>query len=409
MPQSRRPRTINAMTNKRAMPFHPYSRERCELCGECLSRCPVVRANHEEAPGMVRALAAGEHLGEVLDRCTGCMSCDAFCSSGASPYGLLLERYHERYLERGIPRVFCNAMPQREGPNIWRSLERWLSPREKQDLASWSSPPSGEEVLFLGCNQRLTPYIADARLFDDIEIFSDPDECCGEYYLRLGLIEEARRKAASLALRFRELGVKKVVAFCPACQNTMQNLAPRLLGVDFDVEVTGLVDWLAGRLASGEIVPVKRMTGAVAVQDPCHASGLGPGAIESVRDLLRLLGLTVTEFDNSGMRAECCGLGASLGRYRLRDVVKTGARRSIQSRGTGAALTCAWCNGCYMVMNMFRLVNPVAPPVYHIVELVQIAAGEKPRRKVLARGVQLLASAVEASARDGLSFGEVHL
>jgi hypothetical protein len=47
--------------------------------------------------------------------------------------------------------------------------------------------------------------------------------------------------------------------------------------------------------------------------------------------------------------------------------------------------------------------------VYHIVELVQIAAGEKPRRKVLARGVQLLASAVEASARDGLSFGEVHL
>jgi Fe-S oxidoreductase len=224
---------------KGEIPVRPQgSVSHCKQCGECLMRCPVMSLEAEQAAESITRLAGGQYVHEVLDRCTGCMSCDAFCSNGASPYGLLLERYHERYLSSGISSVFCNAMPQRDGPNIWHSLGRWLSASEKRDLARWSRPPHSEGVLFLGCNQRLTPYIADTRLFDDVTIFVDPDECCGEFYLRLGLLEEAKTKAASLARRFREAGVRKVVAFCPACQNTMQNLAPRLLGVTFDVEVT---------------------------------------------------------------------------------------------------------------------------------------------------------------------------
>jgi Fe-S oxidoreductase len=395
---------------KGEIPVRPQgSVSHCKQCGECLMRCPVMSLEAEQAAESITRLAGGQYVHEVLDRCTGCMSCDAFCSNGASPYGLLLERYHERYLSSGISSVFCNAMPQRDGPNIWHSLGRWLSASEKRDLARWSRPPHSEGVLFLGCNQRLTPYIADTRLFDDVTIFVDPDECCGEFYLRLGLLEEAKTKAASLARRFREAGVRKVVAFCPACQNTMQNLAPRLLGVTFDVEVTGLVEWLAGRLASGDITPVKRLAGGVAVQDPCHASGIGAGAINEVRRLLGLLDLSVVEFETSGVRAECCGLGASLARYRITDVLRTGMHISLDSRRTGASIACAWCNGCYMVMNMFRLLHPAAPPVYHLLELVQIAAGEKPRRKTTTRSAQLLASAVEAAARDRFRFGEVYL
>ncbi len=386
-----------------------YSPERCEQCGECLARCPVLRARPDEAAGVVQMLAAGEWVGEVLDRCTGCMSCDAFCPNGAHPYGLLLERYQARYLASGIPRVFCNAMPQRDGPNIWRSIDRWLTPSERRNLALWSQPPSGSEILFLGCNQRLTPYIADTALFKDLEIFSDPGECCGEFFLRLGLIDEARAKAASLAGRFRELGISRVIAFCPACQNTMLNLAPGALGVTFDVEVIGLVDWLAGEVARGSIAATDPLSGSVTVQDPCHASGLGQATVDEVRRLLGFIGLDVIEMETTGIGAECCGLGASLARYRLSDVLRTGVRRAGMARGTGAARTCAWCNGCYMTMNMFRLVYPWMPPVYHLLELMQLSTGEKPRRRVPSRGVQHLASSVEAAARDGFRFGRVHL
>lgn len=386
-----------------------YSRESCSQCGTCLELCPVLSLGRGEASDSIRSLAAGQWVSEVLARCTGCMSCDALCPSGANPYGLLLERYRERYVSSGIPRVFCNAMPQREGPNIWRGLERWLSPAEKEDLSRWSRPPDSREVLFLGCNQRLTPYVARTVLFKDITVFTDPSECCGEYYLRLGLVEEAREKAASLSRRFEELGIRKVVAFCPACQNTIQRLAPLALGVDFDVEVTGLVEWLESRVRQGDVVLSRKLEGTVTVQDPCHASGLGEEVIASVRYLLSQTGLRVLEMENNGLEAECCAIGASVARYRLSDVMRTGMHRARQARATGASRTCAWCNGCYMVMNMFRLVYPLQPPVYHLLELIQLAAGEEPLRQVPARSLQLLAAAVESTARDGFHFGRTHI
>jgi Fe-S oxidoreductase len=389
------------------MPIDYYSRERCEQCGTCLSRCPVLRVNPAIAGRLVRRLADGERVGMVLDRCTGCMSCDAFCPNDAHPYGLLLERYEERYLASGIPRIFCNAMPQRDGPNLWSGLEKWLSESEKKDLESWALPPGGEEVLFLGCNQRLTPYIAHTPLLKGLAVFSDPAECCGEYYLRLGLVDEGRARAASLARRFTELGIKKVVAFCPACQNTIQHLAPDILGVDFNVEVTGLVKWLRGKVAEGEISITRGLGGTVTVQDPCHASGIGGATVDAVRALLRSMGLEVIEMETSGVGAECCGLGASLGRYNLTDVIRTGVHRSRQARRTGADRTCAWCNGCYMVMNMFRMVYPLQPPVWHLLELLEQATGEEPPRRQPARSVQLLVSAVEAAARDGFRFGRI--
>ncbi len=382
-----------------------YCPELCEACGRCLAACPVLRLDEAEASRAVARLAAGQWVSRVLDHCTGCMSCDALCPNDAHPFGLLLRLYSKRYAERGIPRVFSGAMPLRDGPNLWSGIDRWLSPAERGNLESWSRPPQSEEVLFLGCNQRLTPYVADSRVFDNISIFTDPGECCGEYYLRLGLLEEARARASSLAERFHRLGIRRVVAFCPACQNTMLNLAPRALGVDFGVEVVGLVDWLAREIESGRIAPAARLLGTVTVQDPCHASGIGAPTVETVRDLLRSTGLSVVEMENCGTSAECCGLGASLARYRLTDVVRTGVRRARQAGGTGADCTCAWCNGCYMVMNMFRLLYPWTPPVYHLLELLQFASGEKPNRQVPARSAQLVAAAVESTAIDYLSRG----
>jgi Fe-S oxidoreductase len=386
-----------------------YDRERCNTCGKCLAACPVLRLDESTAAGLIERLAGGSWAGEVLDRCTGCMSCDASCPNGANPYGLLLERYSERYQGQGIPRVFCGAMPQRDGPNLWRSLEKWLSPTERSDLSTWADPRGASEVLFLGCNQRLTPYVASTALFKDLAIYSDPGQCCGEYYLRLGLLEQGAAKAESLSRKFRQLGIKRVIAFCPACQNTMQHLAPDILGVRFDVEVTGLVEWLAGELGAGRIAPAHSLDLKVTVQDPCHASGLGEEPVAQVRELLGGLGISVVEMENSGTMAECCGLGASIARYRLTDVIGTGLQRGRQAGHTGADRTCAWCNGCYMVMNMFRLLYPLQPPVYHLLELLQEACGEEPARQMPSRALQLVACAVEATARDGFRFGRTRV
>jgi len=381
--------------------------ELCESCGECLVRCPVMRMTPERARRAVRSLSSGLYVREVLDHCTGCFSCEAVCSRGAHPYGRLLSFYDARYRRRGIPAVFRGAMPGGDGPDIWRGLERWYTPAERADLSRWTGEPAGDEVVFLGCNQRLTPYVAGSALLEGATLFTDPTTCCGEFYLRLGMLDVAREKASRLAARFSELGIKKVTAFCPACLNTMRNLAPLVLGVEFEVELEGLVDMLLRRLDEGSLVLRRRLSGTVTVQDPCHASMLGPGTIEDVRKLLGATGLEVVEMESSGAMAECCGLGASIARYRLTDVVRTGLRRMGSARKTGADRACAWCNGCYMVMNMFRLVYPWGPPVHHLLELFEVAAGAETAGKVPSRPLQLLASAVSTAACGGFGFRRV--
>ena len=60
-------------------------------------------------------------------------------------------------------------------------------------------------------------------------------------------------------------------------------------------------------------------------------------------------------------------------------------------------------------MNMFRLLYPLTPPVYHLLELLELATGEKPVRKMPARGFQLVAAGLESVARDGFSFARTRI
>lgn len=101
------------------------------------------------------------------------------------------------------------------------------------------------------------------------------------------------------------------------------------------------------------------LRGTVTVQDPCHASGLEPSTIANVRLLMEASGPDVVELEPAGAIAGCCGLGASMARYRLTDMARTGFHRIRQTGETGARMTCAWCNGCHMVMNMFHLLFPL--------------------------------------------------
>ncbi|MDD5747442.1 MAG: (Fe-S)-binding protein [Actinomycetota bacterium] len=385
-----------------------YSLDRCEKCGKCISQCPVLKIPEGKAKEFMEQLSQGIWVAEVLERCTGCMSCDAICPNDAGPYGLLLRHYEERYRKSGIPQVFLNATPVRNGPNIWRTTRRFFSEDEKRNVVAWSKIPVNDEVLFLGCNQRLDPFIADSPIFDGIEIFTDPRECCGEPYMRLGLLDEARKRARSLSLRFKQAGIKKVITFCPACQNMMQNLSPEILGVSYDVEVTGAVDWLSSRIENQEMGNSLRGK-TVTIQDPCHATGLGEETVIKVREILKKAGLNIIEMETHGTRAECCGLSAAVSRYRLSDVIGTGLKRAKQAELTGADLTCAWCNGCYITLNMFRLAYPFTPPIFHLVEILELAGGMTSKRRMPARAAQLLAAASGSLFLDGFRFRKVHL
>lgn len=377
--------------------FHPES---CDFCGLCLEGCPELNLTREEGGDVIRRLVEGEYISGVLDRCTNCMNCDALCPTGARPYELIVYRWFERYREKGIPPVFLGAVPFRDGPNVWSKLEKWYTEREREEVRRWREPEGAREMLFLGCNQQYTPYIVHSRLFEGLPVFSDRSYCCGEPVFRLGMLEDARRCALRLKRRLEELGVERLIAFCPSCYNTMTNLTPNAFGIRYGVEIVDLTRWLQSRLDAGEIDVSNPLDMTVTIQDGCHGTGIGEDFLRANRDILARLGLTVKEMEHTGGGMRCCGLGAAAARYRLSDVLKQGIGRLREAKGTGADAVSAYCNGCYFTMNMIKLAYPVTPPVYHMVELVQKAMGEKPERRIGLRRIEILMAAAEAVGLD---------
>ncbi len=377
-----------------------FNPERCDYCGECLEKCSWLKEINGRGGELFKRLADGEYVPEVLEKCAGCMSCNSFCSREARPYGLIVYRWYERYQKEGIPPFLKRALPHHGERNVWSKLEKWLSKKERSNLAAWKTVSGREEMLFLGCNQQLDPYIVDSRIFEGLPVFSDRRYCCGEPSFRLGLIDEGRRCAFRLKEKFEALGVKRLIIFCPACLNMLSNVLPGAFGIEYDLELVPLVSWLKERLKNGEIEVKEPLNIIATVQDSCHGAGLGPGFLRETREILELIGVQVKEMEYSGSKMHCCGLGLAGARYNLFDVVTGGVRRLRETGGSGAEITSAYCNGCYFTLNMMRMLSPRTLPVYHLVELVQVAMGEKPVRKIGWRRVAIFIAALEAVGFD---------
>lgn len=387
-----------------------FNMENCDQCGDCLKKCIWMENIRGREKELFSRLAGGEYVREILDSCTNCMSCNSFCENDARPYGLIIYRWYERYKREGIPPVFKRAVPFHDGGNVWSKLEKWMSRRERDSLKKWKNTTGAEEMLFLGCNQNYDPYIVFSSIFEGLPVFSDRHYCCGEPVFRLGLLDEARRCALNLKEKFRELGVKRLIVFCPACMNTLTNLMPDSFGVKFDnIELIPLVSWLKERIKSGDIEIRKPLDINVTVQDSCHGNSLGQKFLDETREVYGLLGVTVNEMKNSRTEMKCCGLGYAATRYSLPDVVIKGVKRLREAGQTDADIISTYCNGCYFTMNMMRMLSPTSLPVYHLVELVQKAMGEKPVRKIGSRRFAIVAAAVESAGFELLKRGRVKL
>ena len=74
-----------------------FIEERCNLCGECLTRCPEMRLSGPEAAAEIQRLISGEESQHVLSRCSSCFSCETFCPQNCHPYHLVLQRWNDLY------------------------------------------------------------------------------------------------------------------------------------------------------------------------------------------------------------------------------------------------------------------------------------------------------------------------
>ena len=389
-----------------AKPFRftkSFVEEACDFCGDCFAKCPVLKLPLPEAQAEIKRLIASG-TSPVLDRCTGCMACNTICPRDANPHTLIVSAWGKRYREQGLPERARLALPYQER-NIHRTAQRVL-PQEEQALvrqweANWKNPPGNEVMMYAGCNMLLLPFLLDSPLYDDLPIFGSLDICCGEPLYRMGCWDAARDAAANVRREFERMGLKKIVVPCLACYHLFTYVYPQILEVALDVEVISLESWLQEQINQGKI-KITPLNETVVLHDNCWPKASGDAVFGEVRTLLATLGVTVNEPEHARENALCCGMCAAASRYRLRDVVRTAKTLLQELENTPGDTVVEYCGGCTWLLSLVNqaLLSRYRKPRYHILELVQRAAGETSKHRTDQRmrsimyemGPELLAS-----------------
>jgi hypothetical protein len=93
----------------------------------------------------------------------------------------------------------------------------------------------------------------------------------------------------------------------------------------------------------------------------------------------------------------CCGIGGGFAHdsaYNPFELLLSARATSRGHRRVEADATCVYCSGCLEMMSVARFPDPNRRSVFHLLELVQMAMGEIPRRRQDVLAVQFLLGTV---------------
>ena len=363
-----------------------FNRDLCDECGSCLHGCPVLGLSSEEAKEEIKRLIKGEKTEHVLAECISCMTCNLLCPKGCEPYHLILNRWNERYRREGLPLRVKTVLPL-ESPNFLSIARESMPEDERKTLRDWSEASKSkervagaEEVMYAGCNAQIFPYLTYTKLLNGLIIIGEQELCCGEIYYRMGLLEQVDLIAHRVEKRLNSLGLKKLITFCPACYHMLKKIYPKF-GVQFDFEIQDMREWLWERMEEGRIEIRSKVNKTVTIQDSCHAKLMGDSFLDLPRKILKAIGAEIIEMERSRRRALCCGIADGVARYDPFDMVKGARRQWEEAEKTGADVLVVYCATCLLMLSIGEMAGPTKMPVYHLLEMLQLATGEEPVRR----------------------------
>jgi hypothetical protein len=326
------------------------------------------------------------------------MTCDTLCPSRSRPYSLILARWYQRYRKEGLPVIAKFLLPYQKD-NFQRRVIAKLPDDEKKAIQNWMHLSPKNEIFYPGCNFFLMPYLSFGKLFSRFTFMGSPDLCCGEQYYRTGLLDVFEDIGKYLQQKFNELGVKKMITPCIACGNLFSNIHPKF-GVKFDFEVETIHDWLSRMINNGKLEFKRTDTERIiTIHDNCQAKPHGNRYFDLTREILELLGYKIREMKHNRNNSLCCGMAAFAARHSIDDILAASARRLKEAEEAQAEMLVTYCAGCLWTLAVTNALNPgskVSP--YHLIELVQIATGEKPAHRHSERAKQIFGEAMTGAA-----------
>ena len=354
----------------------------CDLCGDCLVRCPELSLNEREAKAQILNLIKAREPHTVLTRCSSCFSCNSYCPQGCNPYDLILSRWNERYHRLGSPPAWKFIFPT-EKSNLWSAMHAILPQGAKRVLEEWMTAQPSETIFLPGSYFHLVPEVlAGSRLLDGVTTVDLPGHWeCGAYLYQGGYLDVVKQIGQMVREDLDRWGVKRVITALDSVHVMFTKVHPDENGIRFDQEIINFHERIIQNIQSGRLTINQKLGIEATLHDNCYAKAGGGRYFDLARKLLDLAGVRVTEMHHHHMDALCCGFGRGAGWTRNiqipLDILRGTVRRIREAEETGTGTLVTYCAGCFwLLLAAGELVqSPVR--VVHLVELVREAMGEK--------------------------------
>jgi Fe-S oxidoreductase len=235
--------------------------------------------------------------------------------------------------------------------------DAWAEGLEVPRLSELGDAKDIEVLYWVGCsgsydarNQKVSRALVRVLKAANVRfaILGKEERCNGDPARRLGEEGRFQELVIANAERFKKYNVKRVIAQCPHCFNTLRN-EYRRFGVELEVEhhtqfVRRLVD--AGRLKLA-----KSIEGDTTYHDPCYLGRYNDEYAAPRQVLIQLQKGPITEMPRSHNHSFCCGAGGSNMWFEVKEEKRRMSHiRLEEAKATGAKRMATACPFC---MTMF--------------------------------------------------------
>jgi Fe-S oxidoreductase len=426
----------------------------CTECGRCQDKCPAWNTGKPLNPKLVitnlrdhmfaqadrligaQKVGAGsvdqEHdpvmlVPDVIDpdvlwSCTTCGACVEECPVDIEHVDAIIDmRRYQVLMESSFPseaRVMLRNIENNGNP--WgmsaNSRAEWTQDVEFDiPVVADHIPDDIEWLYWVGCAgalddraRRSTQAIARVMHAAGVTfaILGPRESCTGDPARRLGNEYLFQEMAKANIETLDGAGVKKIVASCPHCFNTIGNEYPSLGG---NYEVVHHSQLLGRLVAEGKLSPQDPVVAKLTYHDPCYL-GRHNDVMDEPRTVLDAIpGVQRVEMERHGRRGFCCGAGGARMWMEERIGKRVNVERTDEALGTGADLIATSCPYCLIMLDDAvnqRRSEGKANGV-RVIDIAQVLADSIGLRKVPATvGAPAEAETDTSAARAGAPIAE---
>ncbi len=351
----------------------------CTECGRCQDVCPAHATGKLLSPKLLimgirdqvfaegpLALAGGEGLTpiagngvpeEMIWDCVTCGACVEACPVSIEHVDHIVD------LRRQL--VMVDSSFPAEAEPMLRDVEKASNPWGKPQVerASWAdelgvrvlepgdTPP--DVLYWVGCaasfdERARESAVSTARLMQaagvDFAILGPRESCTGDPARRMGNEYVFQEFAQQNVSTLDGAGVKKIVASCPHCFNTLSNEYPDFGG---NYEVVHHSEMLAELVRDGRLEPAGSDK-SITYHDSCYLARHND-ILEGPRELVAAVGKPI-EMKRSGKKTFCCGAGGAHMWMEERGTPINDARVQ-EAADTGAETLAVACPFCTVMLD----------------------------------------------------------